>query len=403
MRKNSIIALTFLLLAVASCKKYDYSEHSNTPQQYQQSVEKAISIAGNNSSEMERALSDAPEEQKNGMAFLIAYMPKCDLTTLKADLLLENVAYAYKARNEFKWAKNLPDSIFLNEVLPYYNLNEHRDNWRADFYNRFKKYVQNCETTEQAIQAINQNIKQEVKVEYNTKRWKADQSPYESMKQGMASCSGLSILLADALRAVGIPARIAGCPLWYDDSGNHNWVEVWIDGKWLMTEYGTTDALNTGWVVAKAGKSNPNVRERAIYAASYKPADTSFCLVWDTLNTLDWVHAYNVSQRYIDLYANEKNEHQLQPNEIETKVWCLKNAANGLQSDNRIRTQVSVYEQKSDTLIAIESGATPDAQMDMNNYLFFILEKGKHYVAKYLDANGKPQMKNFIASDTLLL
>ena len=40
---------------------------------------------------------------------------------------------------------------------------------------------------------------------------------------------GVSILLADALRSAGIPARVAGTPAWNGktENGNHNWVEVY--------------------------------------------------------------------------------------------------------------------------------------------------------------------------------
>ena len=47
---------------------------------------------------------------------------------------------------------------------------------------------------------------------------------------GYASCTGTSILFANALRAVGIPARVVGTPAWYGNRtmGNHNWVEVYV-------------------------------------------------------------------------------------------------------------------------------------------------------------------------------
>jgi hypothetical protein len=43
--------------------------------------------------------------------------------------------------------------------------------------------------------------------------------------------TGLRIFLIDALRSVGIPARLVGTPAWNNDprNGNHNWVEVWVD------------------------------------------------------------------------------------------------------------------------------------------------------------------------------
>jgi len=69
-----------------------------------------------------------------------------------------------------------------------------------------------------------------VQVAYSREREKADQSSFESIASGKASCTGLSILLVDACRAVGIPARVVGTPLWVDRSGNHTWVEIWDDG-----------------------------------------------------------------------------------------------------------------------------------------------------------------------------
>ena len=55
-------------------------------------------------------------------------------------------------------------------MLPYASLNEERDQWRADFYKRFAPYVENCKTLEEAIKAVNKNIRDEVKVDYNTAR-----------------------------------------------------------------------------------------------------------------------------------------------------------------------------------------------------------------------------------------
>lgn len=110
------------------------------------------------------------------MAFLIAYMPERDAKTLTADFLKEHVEYAYKAKAEFPWAKEVPNDIFLNDVVAYVNLNEERESWRKDFYERFKKYVAGCKTMREAIDSVNKNIRDEVVVDYNTKREKADQA-----------------------------------------------------------------------------------------------------------------------------------------------------------------------------------------------------------------------------------
>jgi hypothetical protein len=53
--------------------------------------------------------------------------------------------------------------------------------------------------------------------------------PMSTIAFGYASCTGISILFCNALRAVGVPARVVGTPAWYGNrtNGNHNWVEVY--------------------------------------------------------------------------------------------------------------------------------------------------------------------------------
>ena len=61
-------------------------------------VEQALAKAKDNRAELEKALTDVPKDQRKGMAFLVAYMPETDLTSLKADFLLTNTDLAYRAR-----------------------------------------------------------------------------------------------------------------------------------------------------------------------------------------------------------------------------------------------------------------------------------------------------------------
>ena len=76
----------------------------------------------------------------NHSSFLVAYMPQGDRDTMRLDLLRENVEYAYRARAEYPWTRALPDSVFLNDVLPYAVVDEVRDSWRPDFYPLFRNY-----------------------------------------------------------------------------------------------------------------------------------------------------------------------------------------------------------------------------------------------------------------------
>ena len=61
-----------------------------------------------------------------------------------ARLLVANVAYACKARAEMPWGKRVRNELFFNYVLPYATVNERRDDWRKDFYQRFSARARQC-------------------------------------------------------------------------------------------------------------------------------------------------------------------------------------------------------------------------------------------------------------------
>lgn len=371
-----------LFLGLIACSEGKYN---NVPEKYHNLLDKALVTAGNNAIELQTALEKAPAEQKEGMAFLISYMPERDLKELKADFLLENSAYAYKAREQFSWAKQIPDSIFFNEVLPYVSLNEKRENWRKEFFDRFSKYVVNCSDIFEAIDSINQNVRDEVLVDYSTKRKKPDQAPFESMEQHLASCTGLSIILTDAFRAVGIPSRVAGTPNWHDERGNHNWTEVWANGKWYFTEYYFPGQLDNAWFFADAGKAIKNDREKAIYASSFKPTGISFPLVWD--ENIKYVAAENVTDRYTELYRKHLASISTDGNHVSLRVMAFKNKNQDKESDDRVAVNLDIFEGSKQ----MGGGRTSGPTQDMNDVLTFALEKNKTYTIKYTDSKGKLQ------------
>ena len=372
--------ILFLCLIACSGGKYN-----NIPEKYHNLLDKALATAGNNAIELQTALEKAPAEQKEGMAFLISYMPERDLKELKADFLLENSAYAYKAREQYSWAKQIPDSIFFNEVLPYVSLNEKRENWRKEFFDRFSKYVVNCSDIFEAIDSINQNVRDEVLVDYSTKRKKPDQAPFESMEQHLASCTGLSIILTDAFRAVGIPSRVAGTPNWHDERGNHNWTEVWANGKWYFTEYYFPGQLDNACFFADAGKAIKNDREKAIYASSFKPTGISFPLVWD--ENIKYVAAENVTDRYTELYRKHLASISTDGNHVSLRVMAFKNKNQDKESDDRVAVNLDIFEGSKQ----MGGGRTSGPTQDMNDVLTFALEKNKTYIIKYADSKGKLQ------------
>ncbi|MDR1755906.1 MAG: transglutaminase-like domain-containing protein [Culturomica sp.] len=383
------------LLAVSFCSCMGSNRYEGIPEKYHKGLDKALKIAGENAGELTRALDSCDARYKEGMAFLIVNMPERDLKELKAGFLVNNVDFAYLARERFPWAQNVPLDIFFNDVLPYVSLNEPRDEWRADFYGRFSAYVADCKDIFEAIDSVNRNLRDEVRVDYSTRRKRPDQSPYESMAQGVASCSGLSILLTDAFRSVGIPARVAGTPSWHDNRGNHNWVEVWADGKWYFTEY-YPNKLNLAWFFADAGKAVKGDSVYAIYASSFQPADTYFPLVWDS--TIRYVHAEDVTDRYVELYREYEARIKADGNHVSLKVVMFKKEQKEQNSDDREAVNVDIFcgtEQ-------VGGGRTPGVERDMNDMLEFLVEKNKTYTFKYAGSDRKPREVDVAVGDAPL-
>ena len=227
----------------------------------------------------------------------LANMPSRDAKTLHAAFLVENVTLAYEAWREAAWGGTLPKEIFLNNILPYINMNEKRDVWRADFRARFLKEAQSAGSMAAVVRRLNGEVFRVFNVSYHpTKREKPDQSPYESIAIGFASCTGLSIMISDALRAVGIPTRLAGTALWHDGSGNHTWVDVWDGGVWHHIEAADTGDYDVAWFNEKAAKAEASDRLKAIYATSFRKTALTFPLVWD--EKIDYVYAENVTASY---------------------------------------------------------------------------------------------------------
>jgi hypothetical protein len=385
--KTFLWGIVLAVFAFSACQ----SEYRGVPESYHSLLDSAFVKAGENAGELEMVLQSVKKNQKEAAAFLIAYMPEKDLESLSSDFILDQINGAFKARDEFVWCRNLPDSIFLNEVLPYYSLDEKRDNWREDFYNRFSPYVKDCEAIFQAIDSVNQNIIEELGVEYNTKRSAVNISPFQAIKEQMATCTGLSFLLVNAFRSVGIPARIAGTPLWTNMRGNHSWVEVWIDGEWYFTEY-YPDALNKSWFLADAGKADPQKPVHWIYAASYKPAETNYPLVWDRDSRE--IHAVNVTDRYIRLYQEQLAGNELKEDEILVDVVLYKNE-NEQNAQGRVSERVTVFESDNQ----IDFGYTPLSTDDLNKFLKFKLKKDKTYRLEFAGADGQPKSEMLDTSD----
>ncbi len=369
-----VFLLLFAALAVA-CGRYG----AGVPACYEPLLDEALADCPRADS-LRLLLRQTPRADREAMAFLLAWMPQGDRDTMQLDLLRENVAYACRARREFAWTAALPDSIFLNDVLPYGSVDEKRDAWRRDFYERFAPVVAGCGDLRSVADTINRMLRDAVGVDYNTAREKTNQSPSESMRQGMASCTGLSVLLVDALRAVGVPARFVGTPAWHDDRGNHSWTEVWMDGGWHFTEYYFA-GFDKGWFLADAGQATPGHRH-GIYAVSFRPTGDWFPMVWSEDSRE--VHGVDVTAHYVAAYAAHNDALVAAGTHTRVRFSLFRDRQHAEASADRIAANVDVFcgtEQ-------VGGGCTAGPLQDMNDCLTLLLERGRTYTFRYENALG---------------
>ena len=358
----------------------------------------AVIAASERGEALQTLLAETPETQKRDMAFLLKNMPDADREGMNLELLKENVEYANIARTKYSWAKAVPEDVYLHEVLPYHVVDEVRDSWRKELYEIFSPAVDTCATMYEALCAVNANIPRLTGVDYNTKREKTNQSPRESMRQGMASCTGLAILLVDAYRAVGIPARFAGTASWHDNRGNHSWTEVWLDGEWRVTEYYFPSKLDHLWFMADASKADANNRTYAIYATRFGKADDWFPMVWAdgdvegrSVDELpQTVGAENVTERYQKLAYEQYTRHIEAGTHTFIKIAGYKEFGKTEHSDDRIAMGVDVFcgtEQMG-------GGLTAGPLRDMNDMFSVLVEKNRTYELRYYDAAGELQRQS---------
>ena len=228
---------------------------------------------------------------------------------------------------------------------------------------KFAPLVAGARLPGEAAQQLNRKLFPLLKVRYSTERKRADQCPTESIASGIATCTGLSILLVDACRSVGVPARVAGTPMWSNMRGNHTWVEVW-DGDWHFTGAAEPDknGLDRGWFVHDASQAKRDVPQHAIYATSFKHTGLAFPLVWAP--DITWVAAVNVTERYTPKSAPAAT------NKVRLLVKVLDAPAG-----KRVAAQVTVAVA---TNRATKFRATSkDESADLNDILAFLNSRGR--------------------------
>merc|ERR1712037_890657 len=144
-------------------------------------------------------------------------VPAVDGLDLGVATLGINISLATKQSRS--WAYEVPEDVFYEYVATYAHVNEARSNWRPFLTEVVDKILNGSrqgepKTVTEVVNVINSQLWSSGLLG-NVVTFKSSQTPliYDPMSTivfGYASCTGVSILFADALRAAGVPARLAG-------------------------------------------------------------------------------------------------------------------------------------------------------------------------------------------------
>ena len=308
MRKILMLAVGVLLLA--SCGR---NPHFITDKSYRNEVHADFKARCAEFPMLQLQFDTLSAMEREAMEFLYAYMPLSDLADYEPEFFLRQVRYAFKAREEMPWGKDIPEDVFRHFVLVYRVNNENLDTARMVFYRELKDRVKDM-TMEEAALEVNHWCHEHVAYRASDSRTSA---PLATMCTSLGRCGEESTFAVTALRAVGIPARQCYTPRWAHCDDNHAWVEVYVNGEWKFLGACEPDPhLNMGWF------SVPSTRCMMVHTKAFGKYKGDEEVVkrtglYSELNLL----SHYAPTRHITVTVQDENGQPLQGAEVKFKLY----------------------------------------------------------------------------------
>ena len=222
-----------LLLASGPEARTEDPSLEAVPEAYRAGVRRAL--GGGNAAALRASYAELDADERRGWAFLLATMRPHTVSRLTEPLLTEHVRYAYRARRELAWTKDLPEEVFLHYVLPILSGDEPLQTWRKRFFEEvapllFKKRVKSLEKA-----ALEVNKWCGARVTFRSTP-PEDTGPLDTLERGYGRCEEEGIFYIAVARSVGVPARMASTPYWTFKASNHAWCEVYTGESSKQTD-----------------------------------------------------------------------------------------------------------------------------------------------------------------------
>jgi hypothetical protein len=166
-----------------------------------------------------------------------------DLKTITADVLIENIDYAFKAWG-FAWAKHYQFEDFCRYILPYRCHDEPLEPWRGYYFEKLSPVLDSLRNETDPLvvaKAINEWISIDFWYCDNLKMFKRGALKPNDLLRGRiaALCTDQVVLGNSIMRAAGIAASSMMIPTWGTISDGHEVTAILSkSGKWHYLEIG---------------------------------------------------------------------------------------------------------------------------------------------------------------------
>jgi len=220
----------------------------------------------------------------------------------------EGIKASLQAKADYPWAWNISKEDWYDYNLPYANVDEPRNHWRPFLKSKAEPLIANLDLNNAKISnvvyAVNNGIWKALGTPQNPIVFKSSQTPliydpFSTITYGYASCTGISITFVDALRSIGVCARVVGTPAWHnhESEGNHNWTEIlyenqnggyqWgiLEGKPAQNNSETVDNPCDKWF-CKPSHFGTGSASSQVFASRWDNTqdDTKYPMSWNTVN-----------------------------------------------------------------------------------------------------------------------
>lgn len=212
------------------------------------------------SGKIKKELCTLDEDTALAMKFYYGNMPCSDVGNYSFDVFLDYAQHGIALWRNSPYRPQIPEDIFLEDVL-YYRVNEEEIKpCRKYFYEKLKERIAGMSMKEAALE-VNYWCAQEASYRSTDER---TSSAWDVFRKGYGRCGEESVFAVNALRSVGIPARQVYVPSWSHCDDNHAWVEVWCDGVWHYLGACEPEAvLDKGWF------TNASSRAMMVHSRSF--------------------------------------------------------------------------------------------------------------------------------------